>query len=59
MIFYFKSNAPSFSSYFVILATYPLGNLLANERIIPRGKRIFGIELNPGKFSVKEAILIR
>ncbi|ODN97275.1 OPT family small oligopeptide transporter [Cryptococcus wingfieldii CBS 7118] len=57
-IFYFKSNAPSFSSYFVILATYPLGHLLANERLIRRGKTIFGWQLNPGKFSIKEAILV-
>ncbi|ORY28793.1 OPT oligopeptide transporter protein-domain-containing protein [Naematelia encephala] len=57
-VFYFKSNAPSFSGYFIILATYPLGHLLANERIIPRTRRIFGIELNPGRFSVKEAILV-
>ncbi|WVQ74390.1 OPT family small oligopeptide transporter [Cryptococcus sp. DSM 104548] len=57
-IFYFKSNAPSFSSYFVILATYPLGHLLANERLIARGKSLFGWELNPGKFSIKEAILV-
>ncbi|KAK8844104.1 OPT family small oligopeptide transporter [Kwoniella newhampshirensis] len=57
-IFYFKSNAPTFSSYFVILATYPLGHLLANERMIPRGKRIGGWELNPGRFSIKEAILV-
>lgn len=58
-VFYFKSNAPSFSSYFVILATYPLGHGLANERVIPRHKRLLGIDLNPGPFSVKEAILIR
>jgi hypothetical protein len=58
-VFYFKSNAPSFSSYFVILATYPLGHLLANERIVRRGSRLFGIQLNPGPFSIKEAILIR
>ncbi|OCF40952.1 OPT family small oligopeptide transporter [Kwoniella heveanensis CBS 569] len=57
-VFYFKSNAPSFSSYFVILATYPLGHLLANERLIPRGKRVLGWELNPGRFSIKEAILV-
>ncbi|WVR09034.1 OPT family small oligopeptide transporter [Kwoniella sp. DSM 27419] len=57
-IFYFKSNAPSFSSYFVVLATYPLGHLMANERLIPRGKRVLGWELNPGRFSIKEAILV-
>ncbi|WVQ63858.1 OPT family small oligopeptide transporter [Kwoniella botswanensis] len=58
MVFYFKSNAPQFSQYFVILATYPLGHILANEKMIPRGKRIFGWELNPGRFSIKEAILV-
>lgn len=58
-IFYFKSNAPSFSSYFVILATYPLGHMLASERIISRHTRLLGINLNPAKFSIKEAILVR
>lgn len=58
-IFYFKSNAPSFSGYFVILATYPLGKGFASERLIPRHKRLFRIDLNPGPFSVKEAILVR
>ncbi|WVW79403.1 OPT family small oligopeptide transporter [Kwoniella bestiolae CBS 10118] len=58
MIFYFKSNAPQFSQYFVILATYPLGHVLANDKLIPRGKRILGWELNPGRFSIKEAILV-
>ncbi|WVQ81284.1 OPT family small oligopeptide transporter [Cryptococcus sp. DSM 104549] len=57
-VFYFKSNAPSFSSYFVVLATYPLGHLLASEKLVPRGKKVFGWELNPGKFSIKEAILV-
>ena len=58
-IFFFKSNAPSFSIYFVILVTYPLGYVLANERFIPRGRWFMGMELNPGKFSIKEAILVR
>lgn len=58
-VFYFKSNAPSFSSYFVILVTYPIGHLLANEKVVARGTRLFGYELNPGKFSIKEAILVR
>jgi hypothetical protein len=58
-VFYFKSNAPSFSSYFVILVTYPLGHLLANERVIGRNARFLGFQLNPGKFSIKEAILVR
>lgn len=58
-VFYFKSNAPSFSAYFVILSTYPLGHLLANERVCRRGRRFLGMELNPGPFSIKEAILVR
>jgi hypothetical protein len=58
-IFYFKSNAPTFSAYFVILATYPLGHFLANERVILRGKRFLGMGLNPAPFSIKEAILVR
>lgn len=59
MMFYFKSNSPSFSSYFVILATYPLGHMLASERVIRRDKMLFRINLNPGPFSIKEAILVR
>jgi uncharacterized membrane protein YhhN len=58
-VFYFKSNAPSFSSYFVILATYPLGHGLASERLVRRHRTLFGVDLNPGPFSVKEAILVR
>ena len=58
-VFYFKSNVPQFSSYFVILATYPLGHLLASERLIKRGGKVLGCQLNPGAFSMKEAILVR
>ena len=58
-VFYFKSNAPSFSPYFVILTTYPLGHGLASERVIRRGRRFLGVNLNPGPFSIKEAILVR
>ncbi|KAI5450685.1 hypothetical protein NCC49_002941 [Naganishia albida] len=54
-VFYFKSNAPSFSIYFVLLTTYPLGNLMATY--IPP-MRICGIEMNPGPFSIKEHVLI-
>jgi hypothetical protein len=73
-LFFFKSNPPSFSSFFVILcelsklpfvlflvrvaltsisrltATYPLGNLMA--RYLPK-RRVLGVNLNPGKFSIK------
>lgn len=54
-VFYFKSNAPQFSSYFVLLATYPLGHALA--RWLPK-RRILGWDLNPGPFGIKEHILI-
>lgn len=73
-LFFFKSNPPSFSSFFVILcklskppvvlllvrvaltsvslltATYPLGNIMA--RYLPK-RRVLGVNLNPGKFSIK------
>jgi hypothetical protein len=58
MMFYFKSNSPSFSSYFVILAVYPLGHMLASERLVARDRHVLGINLNPGPFSIKEAILV-
>lgn len=58
-LFFYKSNAPSFSSYFVILVTLPLGRWLA--RLLPeRDVSLFGwrFPLNPGPFSVKEHVLI-
>jgi hypothetical protein len=58
-MFYFKSNSPSFSSYFVILATYPLGHLMASEKLVARNRMFLGVNLNPGPFSIKEAILVR
>lgn len=54
-IFYFRSNTPVFSGYFVILATYPLGHLMA--RHLPE-RTILGIDLNPGPFNLKEHVLI-
>lgn len=54
-IFYFRSNTPIFSGYFVILATYPLGHLMARH-LPPR--TILGIDLNPGPFNLKEHVLI-
>lgn len=48
-IFFFKSNAPSFSSFFIILLSYPLGKL--SDRILPDW-------LNPGPFGKKEHMLV-
>jgi hypothetical protein len=39
----------------VILVTYPLGKLAA--RWLP-SRRLLGLELNPGPFSIKEHVLI-
>lgn len=58
-LFFYKSNAPSFSSYFVILVTLPLARWMA--RVLPdRQVNILGFRfnLNPGPFSVKEHVLI-
>ncbi|CED83030.1 Sexual differentiation process protein ISP4 [Phaffia rhodozyma] len=54
-LFYFKSNPPSFSSYFVILASHPLGKFMA--AYLPR-KKLMGFSLNPGPFNIKEHLLI-
>ncbi|GAA6003702.1 hypothetical protein JCM10207_003554 [Rhodosporidiobolus poonsookiae] len=48
-LFFFKSNAPSFSSFFVILISFPLGKWM--DRLLPDN-------LNPGPFSKKEHLLI-
>ncbi|BGP17800.1 hypothetical protein JCM10213_001699 [Rhodosporidiobolus nylandii] len=48
-LFFFKSNAPSFSSFFIILISYPLGKWM--ERLLPDS-------LNPGPFGKKEHLLI-
>ncbi|GAA6032208.1 hypothetical protein JCM8097_007126 [Rhodosporidiobolus ruineniae] len=48
-LFFFKSNAPSFSSFFIILISYPFGKLA--ERLLPDN-------LNPGPFGKKEHMLI-
>ena len=58
-LFFYKSNAPSFSTYFVILVTLPLARWMAH--VLPdRRVRLFGwnFQLNPGPFSVKEHVLI-
>lgn len=54
-LFFYKSNSPSFSSYFVILVSLPIGRWLA--RVTPHYMLhipFFGsIPLNPGPFSIK------
>lgn len=58
-LFFYKSNAPSFSSYFVILVTLPLARWMA--RFLPDSVvNLFGwrFRLNPGPFNVKEHVLI-
>ncbi|KAI5475497.1 hypothetical protein MNV49_001311 [Pseudohyphozyma bogoriensis] len=60
-LFFFKSNAPSFSSFFIILLAFPLGHLCANH--LPDREYSFfenrvRFSLNPGPFSKKEHLLI-
>lgn len=60
-LFFYKSNSPSFSSYFVILISLPIGRWMA--RTFPRQSmhipftRI-SFDLNPGPFNMKEHLLI-
>ncbi|GAA5905962.1 OPT family oligopeptide transporter [Sporobolomyces salmoneus] len=49
-LFFFKSNAPSFSSFFIILVAYPLGKWLAH--ILPDSLN------HPAPFSKKEHVLV-
>ncbi|WFD43298.1 hypothetical protein MPSI1_001959 [Malassezia psittaci] len=58
-LFFYKSNAPVFSSYFVILVTLPMARFMANT-LPDRTVSIFGwsFRLNPGPFSAKEHVLI-
>ena len=51
---YMCSSAPSFSVYFVILVSHPLGHLMA--QYLP-DREICGISLNPGPFNVKASSL--
>ncbi|SGZ21315.1 BQ5605_C021g09355 [Microbotryum silenes-dioicae] len=48
-LFFFKSNAPSFSSFFVILIAFPLGHWMTS--ILPES-------LSSGEFNKKEHLLI-
>ncbi|GAA5888097.1 hypothetical protein JCM16303_001503 [Sporobolomyces ruberrimus] len=49
-LFFFKSNAPSFSSFFIILVAYPFGKSLAH--ILPSSLN------HPAPFSKKEHVLV-
>ncbi|KAN0062580.1 hypothetical protein ACQY0O_005112 [Thecaphora frezii] len=58
-LFFYKSNSPSFSTYFVILISLPVGKWLARklpDRTVRLGPWSF--ELNPGPFSIKEHMLV-
>lgn len=58
-LFFYKSNSPSFSAYFVVLASLPIGRWLARklpDRTLYLGP--FSIDLNPGPFSIKEHVLV-
>lgn len=58
-LFFYKSNSPSFSSYFVILVSLPIGKWLARKLpdvAVQVGPWSF--ELNPGPFSIKEHVLV-
>ncbi|RUS20241.1 hypothetical protein BC937DRAFT_95615 [Endogone sp. FLAS-F59071] len=57
--YYFRSNALQYSSFFVTLIAYPLGNFLSRV-LTCRKWRIFRWEftLNPGPFNIKEHCLI-
>lgn len=49
------SSAPSFSVYFIILVSHPLGHLMA--RYLPQ-RKIMGVQLNPGEFNVKVRVFM-
>lgn len=59
-LFFYKSNSPGFSSYFVILVSLPVGRWLA--RNVPERTVVLPligtVELNPGPFSIKEHLLV-
>ena len=54
-LFFYRSNSPSFSSYFIILISLPLGRWLA--KVTPKRTvrfPLFGdVALNPGPFNIK------
>jgi hypothetical protein len=54
-LFSFRKNPFGISSVLVVLLAYPMGLFL---ELVLVNKKVFGISLNPGKFSVKEHVLI-
>lgn len=59
-LFFYKSNSPGFSPYFVILVSMPIGRWMARnlpDRIV-RLPLVGPVALNPGPFSIKEHLLI-
>ncbi|CAO1635180.1 unnamed protein product [Parajaminaea phylloscopi] len=59
-LFFYKSNSPGFSAYFVILISLPLGRWMAKNLpdVTVRLPLIGAFSLNPGDFSIKEHLLI-
>lgn len=59
-IFFFKSNGIGFNTFLIILVSYPMGKAL--ERLLPHHTISWGnrwsFELNPGRFTLKEHLLI-
>ena len=53
--FSFRYPSVAIKSIVPLLLTFPLGNLWA--AYVPR-KRVLGVSLNPGPFSMKEHVLI-
>ncbi|KAI9215854.1 OPT oligopeptide transporter protein-domain-containing protein, partial [Blastocladiella britannica] len=54
-LFSFRGNPFGITSYIAIMLAFPMGKFLA--KVVPAGN-IFGLELNPGPFSIKEHALI-
>lgn len=59
-LLFFKSNAPSLGSFFVILVSLPMGRAMAAYLPSRMIRLPFGLEvdLNPGPFGMKEHLLL-
>ncbi|MBW0487029.1 hypothetical protein O181_026744 [Austropuccinia psidii MF-1] len=59
-IFFFKSNGVGFTTFLIVLISYPMGKTL--EKCLPdrslRFSKRWSIRLNPGRFTLKEHLLI-
>ncbi|KAH9944677.1 OPT oligopeptide transporter [Amylocystis lapponica] len=53
--FFFRYPSVSVGSYVALLISFPVGRFWA--KVVPKVK-VFGIQLNPGPFSIKEHVLI-